>query len=271
MLEDTKNSYVECADSLIQNWRNLSISELANLYVESEDSNFKNSCFSALMCKHWKMIGMFYHKQGIKSATEIDCHDWVVDGILLALQDKVWLNPDNVLYKDPKGPEKAMNVCIRSTRANYYQFIAYDKRSLNYNSLSLETLEENSSDGFYVPYQDEYSLLDEYVKKLVVDSFNKKDYFLSFFYDEVFNSVLLDDCEEKNNISIKKITRYISELNDDYLKDFSERYSIDFELVKKSIFYLKNMPSYKIQYNTTRAMNILKNDTVLYDLLKDEN
>ena len=269
MLEDTKNSYIECAN-LIPNWRDLSISELANLYVESDDDTFKNSCFSALMCKHWKMIGMFYYKQGIKSASEIDCHDWVVDGILGALQDRVWLNPNNSLYNDPKGPEKAMNVFIRSTRANYYQFIAYDKRSLNYNSLSLDALEENSSDGYYLSYQDQYSLLNEHVKELVVDSFNKKDYFLSFFYDAVFNSVLLDDCKEKNNLSMKKINKYIANLSEEDLKNFSDRYSLDFESVKKSIFYINNMPSYKIQYNTTRAMNTLKNDNILYDLLKDE-
>lgn len=120
MLNDYKILYKNCAD-IIPNWQKMTKSELAIQYIEHQDNPNIAECYlSALICKYWNLVNSFYYRQGIKQATETDCYDWIIMGITKALKQKAWMKSDNILYKDPIGPEKAMMVCIMSTRANFY-------------------------------------------------------------------------------------------------------------------------------------------------------
>lgn len=267
MLDDYKQLYIDCAD-IIPNWRQLSKNELANLYIEHENEVIANSYFSALICKFWNLVSHYYYKQGIKVATELDCYDWIIDGITEALKDRVWKNPENKLFTDKKGPEKAIVVNIMSIRANFYQYTKYDKRKINYTSYSLDQLEESCSDGYITPYEDKYEGLFDYVKKEIKEFFSKKDYFVVFFLDALYNfNLFFSDLDRKDVVDIKKFNRYIENVDDNYLKSFSKLYDIDLENVTHAFTYLKFMPSYRIHSNISRTMNLLKNDESLYAIL----
>lgn len=271
MLDEYKQIYTECAD-LIPDWRNLSKSELANLYIENENNDLANSYFSALMCKYWNLIGSYYYKQHVKIASETDCYDWLIEGLTYALEKRIWKDESNVLFNDSKGPEKAMTVCISSSRATFYQYTQHDNRSLNYTLLSLDQLQENSSDGFFIPYEDKYENIQLYLKNMINNFFDKKDYFVCFFIDALFNANILVD---KNNIvdyniSISKFLKYVKEMDHEYLNKFSYENNLNFDSVKKAFSYIQNMPHYRLHYNINRVINILKKDDALHNLLKDE-
>lgn len=269
MMDEYKQIYTECAN-LVEGWKKLSKSELANLYIQHKQEPISDSYLAAILLKHWNLISHFYYKQGIKEASEEDCYDWLVEGITSALKDQAWNDPNNSLYNDEKGPEKAMMVCIMSVRANYYQYIKYDKRRLNYNNLSLDFLEESSSDGFFIPYNDNHLELPDYVKSLVIEKFEQKDFFFCFLVDCLLNSNVLDNQSDDSFVKINKITRCINNIDDSYYQYFSKNYEIEIERVKKSLLYVKIMPSYRIHYNITRVLNELKKDMLLKDLLKGE-
>lgn len=271
MLDEYKQIYIECAN-LIPDWRKLSKSELANLYIENEDNDLANSYFSALMCKYWNLIGSYYYKQHVKIASETDCYNWLIDGLTYALNKRVWKDESNILFNDEKGPEKAMTVCITSSRATFYQYTQHDNRSLNYTLLSLDQLQENSSDGFFIPYEDKYENLHSYIKILINKYFDKKDYFICFFVDALFNANIIVDKDDitSYNISINRFSRYIKEMDEDYLRKFSYENNIDFNVVKKAFSYLQIMPHYRLHYNINRVKNMLKKDDILHNLLRDE-
>ena len=270
MLEEYKELYIQCAN-LIPNWEKLSKSELANKYLESEEQSVKDACLSALMCKYWNLIGSYYYRQGIKQAQDVDCYDWLTEGILKALNQHVWTNPDNVLFNDKKGPEKAMTVCISSARLTYYQYINHDNRKLNYQSISLESIETDSSDGYFMPTKDKYFTVQGYVQDLVKQFYKVKDYFICFFIDALFNDDLVDiKMGTQYSISINKFNKYVTEMTEDHLKIFSQQYDIKFNEVKDAFFYIKIMPTYRVHANINRGLNILKNDQMLLNLLVEQ-
>ena len=178
MLDEYKKIYEESAN-LIPNWKELSKNDLAELYIQHEAEEISNSYFSGLILKFWNLIPHYYYKQGIKYASEDECYNWIVEGITKALNQRSWKIEGNKLYGDVKGPEKAIVVCIMSIRANLYQYTKYAKHSLNYSSLSLNLLEENSSDGFYLQYIDKYLNLQEYIKDNVREKFLRHEFCLT--------------------------------------------------------------------------------------------
>ena len=223
------------------------------------------------MCKYWNLIGSYFYKQRVKIASETDCYNWLIDGLQHALEKRVWKNPDNVLFNDDKGPEKAMTVCITSARATFYQYTQHDNRSLNYTLLSLNQLEENSSDGFFLPYEDKYEITQYYIKDILTKFFNDGDYFTCFFIDALFNADLIVDKNNLTdyNINIKEFCKYLDGVTDEYLRRFSMEYELDNQKVLNAFSCVKNLPHYKLHSNINRVVNTLKKDIVLYSLLQD--
>ena len=266
MLDEYKQLYVENAN-LIPNWRELSKNDLANLYLENENADIANSYFSALICKFWNLIGSFYHKQGVKVASESDCYDWIVDGITKALSERAWKDSNNKLFDDPKGPEKAIMVCIMCFRANFYQYTKYDKRKLNYYSYSLDELEDNYSDGYFSSYEDRYYNITAHLKNIITEFLDKKDYVAMFLVDALYNCDITNNQDDDGAVNIKKFSKYLDLINDEYLTQFSEEYEIELEKVKSAFNCLQRLPHYKIHADINKAMNTLKKDDTLHSLL----
>lgn len=262
MLDEYKQSYIDCAN-LIPNWKQMSKTELANLYIEHEKDAESNSYFSALVCKFWHLIGHYYHKQGVKIATEIDCYDWVIDGITEALKDRVWKNEENKLFNDDKGPEKAIVVNIMSIRANFYQYTKYDKRKLNFSSYSLDEIEENCSDGYITPYYDKYDDLFDYIRGEIREYFSKQDFFFGVFLDAVYSCEFLFD----NESVIKNFGKYLDSMTEERIVNFAKTYGIHKDIVKTALWSMKFIPPYKVHSEINRVMSVLRNDEHLYSIL----
>jgi len=106
-----------------------------------------------------------------------DTYQWVVDGILYALQHRKWLDPNNKLYTDPDGPDKVINRKIKCIRINHLISENRDKRKVHVNLLSLDSFED--SDNFVGEYEKQYDSISDLVCSLCDDN-------------KIFQAVLVD-------------------------------------------------------------------------------
>lgn len=242
MLDEYKQIY-ESRASLISDWQNMSKSELAIKYVQTQDDAY----MSALMCKYWYLIGSYYFRQGIKQASETDCYDWLVEGITYALDNHDWDKPTNKLYGDPKGPEKAIMVCIGSARANFYQYIKHHNRVLNYTSSSIDEIQEKCSDGFLLGYEQHHdNFLYDVIHHYVKEKFSSYDYFLAIILDLMLNTNYKEEDPVHNDAS--KICRAVNKLDSAYINYFSSEYNISEKEVTDAVNLIKGIKIKDIKY-----------------------
>ena len=128
MLQESYDLYASLADN-IPNWKNIDKNELINKYIEYEktDHTLANYYMGAIMCKYWPKIYRFYKATPLVCTYE-DVYDWLTESIVKTLEHKTWLNPDHKLYGDPKGPDKCINIRMKSCRLNYLIAVNRDKK-----------------------------------------------------------------------------------------------------------------------------------------------
>lgn len=78
----------------------------------------RNCYFSAIILNYWNKIYSLQSNTYLTASLE-DTYQWVVDGILYALEHRKWLDPNNKLYTDPDAPDKVINRRIKCARINH--------------------------------------------------------------------------------------------------------------------------------------------------------
>lgn len=268
-----KSIYKENA-SLIPGWRKLGRSELCRRYLQYKDVNqqLAQSYLSAIIYNFWNVIQHDYYSQQVKMASETDCYEWVIDSILYCLNKHVWTDPDSQLYKDPNGPEKAINVSIVSGRANYYVARNRDKRKVQLESISLDKLQEDSSDSYFLPYFDTDDTCLYYLYDKVRDYFTKKDYFASFAIHAIITFDFQIQYSEDGNMytvfSDTQLKHYLRNMSDDDYNYFSEMYDINLCDVKYAAKYVKDLTYDRMSRNLNNLFNTLKHDRQFLKTLK---
>lgn len=266
MLKEYKQACYDNA-SFIDGWKNIDKNELCRKYVaEKEAGNdwVADNYLSAIIYKFWNVTEHNYHSQPYKKATEGDCIDWTITGILKALTQHIWDDPTNVLYGDPKGPEKAINTCIYSTKINFYQKIQHQKEKISYEYLSLEQLMEDTSDSYYLPYKDRDTATENYVIGVIKESFNKKEYLKAFVLDSILNFDVFDTISEDNVkytvFSDKKLRKQLRDMDGKYCKQFASRYGLDLQSVLNSIHYVTDLDYSRMFVRVNNLLKSLKHD-----------
>lgn len=247
MLTDNYKTFESVANLYISDWKHIPKNDLFHKYIENELTNPKVSdgYFCAIVCRYWDRISsLYYNSQPV--FTEEDCYDWFMNSIIYTLKNRKWLDPKCSLYQDKNGPDKALNICIKSERLTAYQVSNRYKRKGNALTVSLEKQLEDYGD-YYTPDNLTCSADDclsyDYIVK---DAFKVKDYFKSFMVD----IILYDDCflqtiNESNEVitafSRKKLIHHIRTLDHNYFQYFAEKYSIPIEKVLKAYSYISNL------------------------------
>lgn len=261
MLNEYRQLYEKCADNGLSDWRLLDKNVLCNKYIEHKGTPLENSYLSAIIVKYWGLIESWYSSQQYKFATEEDCYELVIDSILYALNKHTWLNPESSLYGDENGPDKAINVCVKSRKVTFYQLSSKDIRKLNYNSLSLEAISENVNDDFYIEDEnndDKNYSFEAYIEGYIKNKFKNKDYFLSFFIDMIVNiDVFSSDLSEEEltvSFSPRKVTSYFKKMPIEYVESFSLRYGIDKHEVEEQLEIIKGLTYKQISDNIKNGL-----------------
>lgn len=262
MLDDTYSMYEEIATSKIPNWREINRNDLFIQCVEKEnDPSLYSAYIAALICTYWtKLDTLYYQSQPVFSAE--DCYDWMVTSLMYTLKHRKWLDPKSSLYQDPKGPDKAFNICLKSERLTAYQASNRYKRKSNALTYSIEKQIEDMGDSF-TPTE-EYDVSHDDFDYLIIQAFIVKDYFKAFTLDLILHENVFYTTLQKEGLftefSVKRLLHILRQLNDSYFNMFSRRYNFDVEKVRKAYTYCEKLPTEVYLDKVTRVLQELKRE-----------
>ena len=243
MLDEYKNLYTLSAEP-IKNWRTIDKNELCRLCIKYEnDADKFNSYLSALILRYWNLIGKFYNMSQ-NLAEPIDCYDWLIHSIMYALKHRQWENPESAVYNDPKGPDKVINRCMKSSRLIFYQFKNRKKRKKEFQIVSIDELKDSINSGS-IDIEDESFNIDTQdidMRFFINQTFGKKEYFLSFILDCICNEDIFDNENGFISMNPKKLAKRFKSIDDRYLNVFSKRYDLDHDDVYQAAILAKNIP-----------------------------
>lgn len=270
MLSEYRKSY-EILASQIPGWKYLSKSDLCYKYIEYENSDnmLANYYLAGLLAKYMKKAESEYHNQVYKYISEDDYYDLIIQSVLYVIDKRVWENKNSKLYKNKDGPEIAINQSLKTSKINMYIFMQRDKRKLNINSVSLDSLEETTSDGFFIPYHDADISTDLYIGSLIKDYFNKKQYLNAFLLDSIMNKNVFVDKNNQVEFNLGKLKSSIKNIDKDYCKIFSQRYQLKTVEVENAISYFNNINYSKLDSVIKKLFNNLRKDKELLSILYD--
>lgn len=265
MLEKYKEIYKNAA-SIIPNWENENKNTLINKYVEFKDSNpiLADSYAAAIIYRYWNLISKYYYKSN-RSVIKDDCVEWLMDAFIYATSHKKWLDKDNKLSQDKNGPDKVLNQCMDSERRIFYQAANYDVRKINYNTTSIQELEENNQD-YIIPYSPQFKEDDEciwinsYIKKLFKDH-NYIDALIlhAISYADVFNSQKTKDINITTTFNDRKLSKYLRSLGNEDYNQLIEKYDISSLDIDKIKSVSSNFTSVKVKKIINNSLVSLKN------------
>lgn len=253
----------------------MSKSDLCRRYVEEKDkgSNLSESYLSAIICSFWSSIGNNYYRQEHPMATPEDCLDWMIDSILYCLEKHVWTDPKNSMYKDPKGPEKCINVCITSTRANYYVAKNRQKRKVALQTVSLEQLEKifQDSDKDLLEVEDHYDVNSDFIARKIIGYFQRYEYFKAFVIHQIINNDFEKPVPQDSKLvefDFFACKRTVRSMNDFDCDDFAYSYNLPLQDVLKARDTVSKMSYYEMQCNISDLFSDLRRDKNFVELLR---
>lgn len=250
MLKEYKKLYAQTADR-ISNWRDLDKNVLADMYLQYEDTqkDLAEACIAALMCKYWNNIYKYYTTTST-AVTPEDCHDWLSHAIIYALKNRPWkrefnkksdkngtwngqLNK-NKIYNDPKGPDKCINMCIKSTQLIYGQAASSNNHKMScVPLLSIQQLQDDKQDYLLNTQVDDFNPYDSWVNDAIRNEFKQKNYFNAFVLDGIVNSdtFRFDNKSKQQIFSKTKLSKYLKTLDNKYCAIFSDNFRLSLKEV----------------------------------------
>lgn len=266
MLDEYKVLYKQCA-SLIPDSLTMDKNELCRLCLKYENTPDYDNYIGAIIYRYWNLVPKFYSISTNLAEPE-DCYSWLVDAVMYALKHRQWENPESNIYNDPKGPDKVINRCMKSSRLIFYQFQNRKKRRKDYQLVSIEGLKEDL-DTDSIDLEDESSRLDDVgldVHFLIQQTFNKKEYFLAFILDFILIEDVFDSIEHKVKFNLKRLSRYFRKLDSDYVQYFADKYQIDYNTVYQAAILAKNIPDSKLTAKIEDTLLRLKHSELVKTL-----
>ena len=246
MLDEYRDLYKVCA-SLVPDALTMDKNDLCRLCIAHEKSFDYDNYVGALIYRYWPLISKYY-AMSTNLAEPEDCYNWLVDTVLYTLKHRQWENPDSNIYNDPKGPDKVINRCMKSSRLIFYQFQNRKKRRKDYQFISIESLKESmNSDS--IDIEDDTSLLDDAsidIHFMIQHIFNKKEYFLAFILDFILIEDVFDLIDDRRVFNIKRLSKYFRKLDADYVKSFADKYELNYDVVYQAAILAKNIPDSKL-------------------------
>lgn len=253
MLNDVKLAYESCADSFVPNWRNMSKNELVRKASLESDKATREGYISAIMYLYWNKLVSYYYKSNYTTYPE-DVHEWLVNSVMYAINNKPWENPSSSIYNDENGPDKVINRCMESRRKTYYQQLNRYNRKINSDTISLDGLVEEYKDSVMPETVDAnnseiYDLCKKY--------FTNKDYITGFILDTIYFVEVPND-----DMIVPRFAAKIRKVSDEYLSKLSSRYEVDYDALLECFRTHQAMSNYmlrkKVEYYILRIKTLIE-------------
>lgn len=247
MLEDVYYSYRRLAD--LVEWKLYNQNDLFFEYIKNENDSFLKECFySAIVCRYWGYTGRIYVQHNRHIPFE-QCYDILIDTINYVLSKRVWENPDNSLYNDPRGPDKAFHMVLKRQRSILLSNLTAYKRKTNFNTLSIDEIHEKYSDaaeGLFEIYSTSESDIEliEFIK-------NQKDTLSIIILDKI--------CFDEWN-SIKKVSKLLKELDETSGEYYYSTYGILPEEYGNVTNKIKSMRESKLTTEIKKLLYLLRRE-----------
>ena len=276
MLDDYKELCRQSAD-IIPNWSTMSKNDLCREYlVHKNDSVLQNAYMSAILYKYWNLIGKYYYMSA-NCATPEECYTWLVDSVCYCVNLAAWENPESSIYKDPNGPDKVINRCMKCARLTYYQFINRKKRKDDFTIQSIEELQELYGNGAPEPYDPEqdYDVSTLIIKEYIRDEFKRKNYFVSFLIHVILSSNVFDMISSSNSksaeLNIRKLCKVLNNITEDDLYAFAIDNEIPLESVINAYDYVKLIPQANMKKKIITTLEQLKHSALVESLVGEKH
>lgn len=248
MLEDVLKSYRKKAS--IVDWKKYNPNELFFEYIKHENDELGECFYAGIVCRFWGYAGKIYVQCNRHIPFE-ECYDCIIDSIKYVLKNRVWEKPDNSLYMDKTGPDKAMHIAMKRQKAIMLSKYTANRRLSNFNTLSIDAAHENyndAADGLF-----NLGSKDDYLKTYILEFFEKDEYLNGIFLDVI--------CYSNIKYNVKNVIKYIKNITNDDLNYYITSYNVDRRKFIKLINEIKN---------TSNNLLELKLNSLLYKLRKEE-
>lgn len=263
MLEQYKQLYRDnIKNKELENWDK---NKLLIEYVATNDEQY----LSAAIYKFWYILNSKISKNtNNKFIEKEDFYEMYIDSILDTCNNRLWEKKDHILYQDKKAPEKSINTIFNSKIINYFYSCNRQKRK---SSFEKKSLQEDWDIALLLNNRNSYiSQKHKDINKLIVDLFNKKDYYSSYILDIIVNNDPFDVVNDKLIFNKKKLKHYLMTLDTDYYKYFSTYYNINIDKVLYSIKYIENMQYEYIDKKINKSLKSLFNNDELIKILYED-
>ena len=272
MLDEYKELCRKSAD-LVERWEKLSKNDLCRAYVENKDKpDIQNAYLSAILYRYWNLISKYYY-QSANCATPEECYGWLVDSVSCCVNLAAWEDPNSSIYKDPNGPDKVINRCMKCARLTYYQFINRKKRKDEFGLLSIDELKELYGNGAPEPSDPEqdYDMSSFIIKDFIVEEFRKKNYFVCFLIYFILYGNIFDVTTISNSVSsefnLRKMCKVMNNIDRSVIDDFSETLKLPLIDVSKAADYIKCVPSANMRKKVQQSLEDLKHSKLVKTLM----
>ena len=211
---------------------NYSCTEVANMYLSNSYTIDQNKFISYLICNTWNLLQKIFYTNNNNVLSEEDCYDIFIQALHYVLHTHPWTNEKSTLYNDEKAFEKAMAITVSSRRKNFLKAKFRQKRIINSTNFSLDSLEEDFTDGYFSSQED--TVLEDSKKpdttKLIEDEIKKYCeyglYLTALILESIIHGNTYNDDGEFDERRLRKILRNLSP---EFKLYFVQKYGCDAE------------------------------------------
>lgn len=265
LLEEYKQLHERKAIEVLgDEWRKENKNKLFYKCLEYENTNklLYEAYFSAIIVRYFNLVVSYTYKA--KNAfTAEDCYEWLLDVIMRALKERPWeKGSGNRLENDKNGPDKYVNVCMKSRVQGFYQWSNAAKRADSFVvQTSLENMMEITGDS-QMPGEDNISNVNSnmIIKDIVKERFEDNDFTGAFIIDGIVNYPCIDYEQDKetnyvySQFNKKKLSKHIRTLDDSYCKLFSNLYDVPLDKVTMAKDICNQLSSTKIYTKLNKTL-----------------
>lgn len=220
-LEEMKKSFLDRVGN-IEEYEKYQSNELADLYLENKHNLNGEKYYSVLVLRYWTIIPRLISSvSNYYNLNYEDCYEWYIEGMNLALKYQAWKIPTSTLYKDEKGFEKALNVCVSTARLNKLRALYTSSQRANAFNFSLEELKDNIN---YEPASNDH--LPFLVGDIIYNYLENYDYLSAIIIDKIcYSNAYIINYRRNCVFSIRKLRQELENIDEKYFQYFQKKYA----------------------------------------------
>lgn len=277
----------------------------------------RSAYYSALMLRYWYKIFEWQKNSYTLNLDPTDFVDWLSDSLYVAFYYRMWRYEYQAIVKegkfieykldkngnkipnlyyyiiDPNAPDKIINRCCGSMRGRVFQFHNKDKRKIDIQTYSLDSMIDEEGDyainysGAYTednrPYtHGAYSLVQmlldrgETLEALIVDSIAYQDTFkkqkTTIIKKEINNEtgeeIKIKDVAVYNMFDPRKLVKHLNTIGEEFIYLFCQNYQITNTIGNTLLTNLKSLSNVKLYKIIEKTLSEIKQTPEMVECIR---